>query len=229
MNNDKTIYYHNLNNQNPVLLAVGVANCTIALTGLDGETIIEFGKDGYYRFGNEFAYNIKFYKDSDNKIYIVRNRENTYGKYVTIKNISQTGGGSGFIANFQDNFSTSGLTQLYCLNAPTTKHVSSKGNRDAGTYNYESIANNSANYTAMGSFVIVSARNANGTGGTKIFMLSKKNEATNLTYTITDIVSTLPSQFIISGTQAGFSITDSSARWRYDITEIASMIPDNKA
>lgn len=205
-----------------------IKTCLIKITGTGSVIIyctntncqINITQNGYYVFGI-LPTSIKIYKDNSGNYYIVRNNDNEQNyRNIDIQVVFLNNYGYSKI-NYQENFDTSNLTELFQLNLDTPINKIKSDLVNAGeTSTYVSKLTNSQ-YTNFSSLILLSIRNRNGIAINNIYLMHKTNEATTTeNVTLSPLFEdTNTSQFNITPTKDGFTFS-SNASYRYTITEL---------
>lgn len=225
---NKRIYYHNSgDNQTPIELAHFWGKGVIHVYHDEGISIISFSKNTYRVTGNPLPSIVKIYRDeSEDKYYIVKNTP-PYGDYCSYWTIwmdtaSPTSGG--IFSGKGQAFDDTGLTLCTQTNAtlPAAQNTDS-GWIDAGaTYNYTSKSKNGT-YATHSSLILIDGRDTNGVWFCGLYLIYKQNADSTATYEMETLFSsTNASQFYVTPTTTGVSMTHNPKSTRYHIVELAT-------
>lgn len=219
---DNRFYFHHL-----PLHVVGttkllkIFNASVISISLNNskECIVNLDKDGFEDYG-KLSSDIKFYYDSTNNFYYVCLKPNYTDQYISINILSKTNHGYALM-DFDNNFDVSELTELTKQNNNLTyKYEKAENYITAETVTEYISLLPRKQYTFQSSLVMISLRNANGTGGNGLYYLTRANTNTIANFELQEVYADSNlSHFDITATDNGFTFTN-GANYKYSITEI---------
>ena len=220
---ENKIIFNNLSNSTATKLATLKGRGIISIDCGNGASIIELlTNNKYYCLGEKLPSNVKIYYK--NYEYIIVRESGASATAITIGTLSKNQASSVCYNDYEENVDLTSYTEVTKTNPDLLyKHEESVSLITGGTTT-EYISRLPRNqYQAQNSMIIISCRDANGTTGSAIYMLSRANTNTISDFTVTSISAVgNMATFNITGTNNGFSIT-ASAGYRYYITEISCL------
>lgn len=224
---DKKFFVYHLKNEGLTKLLKVKFNCEINIfsnsTSYNGKYIL---KDNGYNVFGDLMKQIEIYYDSTNKIFYICSNGHNETAYINLGvNIANSGYA---LAEYEDNFDTTGLTKLNPLNinnAVTNRKIQYSPTITANTVS-EYICNTPyKQYMAQCFLVLVSFRNNSNIAGNGLLFFHRictDSSANSPVFTMDTIYGDNNlSQFSITPTKTGFTFTN-TANYRFSITEISN-------